>query len=428
MIQLSTASESRGHRAISRTDDRRITFAGLVLAVGLLGLAVLSLLLPEAVRRGTWLSLHLALAGAASTAIASVLPFFTAALAVAPPAGRPTRILAIGGIAGGALVVSGGVAAGALTVAVGGGLAYLGGLAAVAAAAFGPLRGALGQRRPLITRAYAVAIACVGVGVMLSTLMLAGFAPVVERWALLKPAHAWLNVVGFISLVVAATLVHLAPTVAGGRIVPRRSARVAIAGLGIGSPVLAVGLALADPSITRLGALVTIGGSLSLVVHGFVVQRDRGRWTTDPSWHRLTSWSLLLAPIWLAVALAIAGGRYVALGADPAAWDVAVITPALVLGWVVQVMIGSWSHLLPAIGPGDPHSHARQRTVLGTVATIRLAAFNGGIALATVGVATGVDWATMVGIALAITPAVGALILFGWAARLGATASPTARA
>lgn len=422
MIQLSTASASRGHRAISRTDDRRITFAGLVLAVGLLGLAVLSLLLPEAVRRGTWLSLHLALAGAASTAIASVLPFFTAALAVAPPAGRPTRILAIGGIAGGALVVSGGVAAGAPAVAVGGGLAYLGGLAAVAAAAFGPLRGALGQRRPLITRAYAVAIGCVAVGVTLSTAMLAGIPVVVERWALLKPAHAWLNVVGFVSLIVAATLVHLAPTVAGGRIVPRRSARIAVAGLAIGTPLLAGGMALADGAATRLGALVTIGGALALVAHGVGVHRGRGRWTTDPNWHRLTSWSLLLAPVWFAVATGIAGGRFIVLGADPAAWDMGVVAAAVVLGWVVQVLIGSWSHLLPAIGPGGPAEHARQRALLGRGATARLIALNGGAALATVGVLGAVFPVTLIGLALAVASLTGSVVAFAAAARIGVAA------
>ena len=49
----------------------------------------------------------------------------------------------------------------------------------------------------------------------LSTAFVAGITPIVERWALLKPAHAWLNVIGFLSLVVAATLIHLAPTVVG---------------------------------------------------------------------------------------------------------------------------------------------------------------------------------------------------------------------
>ena len=49
-----------------------------------------------------WLPLHLVLAGAAGTAIAGVLPFFTAALAVAPPADPRARLAAVGLIVVGA--------------------------------------------------------------------------------------------------------------------------------------------------------------------------------------------------------------------------------------------------------------------------------------------------------------------------------------
>jgi nitrite reductase (NO-forming) len=423
VLVVPTAS---GRRAISRTDDRRITFGGLVAAAGLVAFAIASLALPESVRRGLWLPLHLAMAGAASTAIAAVLPFFTAALAVAPPAGRPTRILAIGGIALGALVVSGGVAAGLPAVAVGGGLTYLGGLAAVAAGAFGPLRGALGPRRPLVTRAYGVALGCVAVGVVLSTAFLAGYGPVLERWALLKPAHAWLNVIGFLSVIVAATLVHLAPTVAGGRIQPRTSARVAVVGLAAGAPIVALGLGLALDAVVRGGAIVTAVGAVGLVAHGLVVRRDRGRWTTDPGWHRLTAWSLTVAPGWLAITVGIAGIRFLWLGAEPAAWDLALIAPALALGWLAQVLVGSWSHLVPAIGPGDPMAHARQRAILGTAATARLVALNGGVALATVGLAGDLPQATAAGLALAITAVVAALGTLAVALRPGA-GDPTVR-
>jgi nitrite reductase (NO-forming) len=417
--------QAERRRPISRTHDRRITFAGLTVAAGLMGLAVASLALPEAARRGTWLALHLALAGAAGTAIASVLPFFTAALAIASPADPRARIVAIGGIAGGAVAVSAGVAAGLTMLAVGGGLAYLVGLAALSVAAFVPLRDALGPRRPLVTRAYAVAIACVMVGVALSTAMLAGAGPVLERWALLKPAHAWLNVIGFLSVIVAASLVHLAPTVAGARMRPRTSARIAIAGLAVGAPSLAIGLVLASDLFVRLGAVVTVGGALALVAHGIVIHRERGRWTTDPAWHRLTSWSLLLAPVWLVAGVGIAGGRFLAFGADPRAWDIGAVAPALALGWVAQVLIGSWSHLLPAIGPGDPIAHARQRGILGRGATIRIVALNVGVVSASIGVLMTSTPAVALGVGLALGSVVGGLATFARAGWIGA--GPIAR-
>ena len=215
--------------AISRTLDRRITVAGLFVTALFLVAAVGAVALPEPARRGLWLPVHLILAGAAGTAIASVLPFFVAALAVVQPASPRVRSAAIALIAGGALFASLGVTGNATPVAVAGALVYMAGLVTVAGAAFGrsgrkvppPPSGALclcrgdlpGRRRRR------------NVG-----LMLAGFAPIVERWALFKPAHAWLNVFGFLSLAVAATLVHLAPTVVGGRIVPRLSASIALVG------------------------------------------------------------------------------------------------------------------------------------------------------------------------------------------------------
>ena len=202
-----------------------------------------------------------------------------------------------------------------------GGLAYLVGLGAVAVAAFVPLRGAFGPRRPLVTRAYAVALACVATGVVLSTAYLAGVPAVVERWGLLKPAHAWLNVVGFLSLVIAATLVHLAPTVVGTRMRPRTSARIAVAGIALGAAVVALGLALAVDALVGLGALSTVVGALALTRHAGVVQRERGRWTTDPGWHRVSVMEPRPGAGLVRLAIALAGGRFVLGGADPAAWE-----------------------------------------------------------------------------------------------------------
>src|SRR6476619_3189395 len=67
-------------RSVARMTDRRITLAGLLVGACFLALAVAAATLPEPVRRGVWLPLHLTLAGAAGTAVASVLPFFVAAL------------------------------------------------------------------------------------------------------------------------------------------------------------------------------------------------------------------------------------------------------------------------------------------------------------------------------------------------------------
>ncbi|MGH2513957.1 MAG: hypothetical protein ACRDGQ_14900 [Candidatus Limnocylindrales bacterium] len=410
--------------------------------------------LPDATRRGLWLPIHLGLAGAAGTAIASALPFFSASLGVVGPARRSIRIAAIGLIAGGALAVAGGVMAGGIvagggaaggafvvtagggvaggafvvtaeSLAVAGGLAYLAGLVAVVLAVFGPFVAANRVRQPLLLAAYGVAIADVLVGVVLATGLLAGDSAIAGNWLRLKPAHGWLNVFGFLSLIVAATLVHLAPTIAGTRIVPRRSALVLLAGLGAGAPLVALGFALGSDPIARLGALFELAGAIALVIHAVAVQRAHGNWTTDPAWHRMIAGSLIAGPGWLLGAMLIGAGRVLWLGSDPAAWTLTLVAAPLAIGWIVQVLIGAWSHLLPAVGPGDRAAHSRQRVILGWAATPRLLALNLGVGLVVAAeiAGPGAGWPNSLGMTLGIALGAAALAAgiatFALAARLG---------
>lgn len=404
--------------AISRTLDRRITVAGLFVTALFLVAAVGAVALPEPARRGLWLPVHLILAGAAGTAIASVLPFFVAALAVVQPGSPRVRGAAIALIASGALFASLGVTGNATPVAVAGALVYMAGLVAVAGAAFWPLRGGKTHRLRLVRFAYAAAICQVVVGVGIVGLMLAGFAPIGERWALVKPAHAWLNVFGFLSLTVAATLVHLAPTVVGGRIVPRLSASIAVVGLTFGPAAVALGFALGSDNLARIGAALEVVGATALALHALVVWRDRPGWTTDAEWHRVSSWSLTAAPLWLLVAVVLAAAGILTSGATPAAWSLTVIAAPLAVGFVAQAVIGSWTHLMPAIGPGDAPAHRRQRDRLGLAGTGRLAALNLGVVLVAMGAASATTAMTLAGTALIGATIVASAAIFMSAFRL----------
>lgn len=386
-VQQAQSTPSRP--PIRRGDDRRVTFAGLVTAAALLGLAAATAVHPFAGGQATWLSLHLALAAAAGTAIASVMPFFTAALAKVAPARPVARVAAIVLVAGGALAVAIGVTGGLRLLAVAGGTAYVGGLLLTAANAFLPLRSTLGLGSRAVPLAYGAALGCVAAGATLATAMVAGWQPVVAGWAALKPAHAWLNVFGFLSVVIAATLIHLAPTVAGTRIRPRLSGQIALIGLVVGAPLVAIGFAGSWDGVAQAGALVELVGAAAVVVHAIGVQRDRGRWTGDAGWHRFTGWSLLSAPVWFLITVVVATGPILQFGAIPSAWSVGHAAAPLAVGWIAQVLVGSLTHLLPAIGPGDQAAHARQRRRLGSGATQRWLAWNGGLALVVAGTVTG---------------------------------------
>ncbi|HET7026337.1 MAG TPA: hypothetical protein VFI28_01460, partial [Candidatus Limnocylindrales bacterium] len=284
--------EPRRARA-DRTADRWVTVTAIAIAAGYLVAGGASTLLPADVRGGTWLPLHLALAGAALTAIGGVMPFFTAALGAAPPADRRLRWTVVGLLAGGVGVV---VVARTLgqpgAAAFGGGLVVVG-LVGLFAAAFGPLRRSLAPRRPFIAAAYAAAIVEVAVGISIAVADLAGDETVARDWPLLKPAHAWLNVMGFVSLVIAATLVHFLPTIAGTRIVRRRALDVALVALAVGPALVALGFGSGGDPAVRAGAVVELAGAAALLTGAAGIVRARGAWTTDAGWHRFTLGSLL---------------------------------------------------------------------------------------------------------------------------------------
>jgi len=374
-------------RGPSRSADRRITAGGIAVACTFILLGGLATLLPPDRRHGTWLPLHLVLAGGAGTAIAALMPFFTAALAAAPPAPPRLRVTAISLVAIGAFLVTASYAGGHGLVAGAGASLYLLGLVAVAAAAWLPLRRGLVPRGGIVAVAYSVAILDVLVGVALATAFVTGDRAVADAWGAVKPAHAWLNLLGFVALVVAGTLLHLLPTVLGTRIRRRRSATVTVVGLAVGAPLVAAGFLTGRTVIAQAGAIAAMVGALALVTYAISCLADRGRWTTDIPWHRFAMGSLLAGVAWFATGMLVAGGRILWMGVTPDAWLLAPIAGPLAVGWVAQTIIGSVTHLLPAVGPGDPVTHATQRRLLGIAGVPRVVTLQLGTAMLTIGMA-----------------------------------------
>ncbi len=411
---------------VDRSSDRRITLAAIGLAVAFLMTAVLSTLLPPALRHGMWLPLHLVLAGAATTAIAGVMPFFSAAFAAAPPIDARLRATAVGAVAVGAMLVSLGVVGDRADVAVAGGLVFVTGIVLTGVATVRPLGRGLGPGRGLISKAYLVALAEVAVGAIVAILLLAGWAPAVGSWAWLKPAHAWLNLVGFVSLVVATTLLHFFPTVVGARMAARRSARLTVVGLAVGAPVVALGFALSSDLVARLGAALTIVGSAALAVYAWRTWRLRAHWTTDPGWHAFATGGLVSAIAWLEIGIIVLAGRVLVFGSDPAGWSVDVVTGPLVVGWIGLTILSSATHLVPAVGPGDQAVHRRQRQLLGRFPVFRLLAINAGTAALALGLPLHSGASTVVGIVLVAVGLGVTTAMLAVAIWVGATAAPTA--
>lgn len=395
-------------RAIDRSSDRWVALVAIVVAVGFLVTAIAAMALAEGERLGSWLPLHLALAGAATTAIAGVMPFFTAAFAAAPPSDMRLRLAAVSAVALGAGGVALGVAGGAVGLAVIGGCGYVAGIILTASATLRPLRQAMGPSRGLVVQGYVVALCEVAVGATVATLFVAGWPPIVTNWATIKPAHAWLNLVGFVSLVIATTMLHFFPTVIGARIVSHVSARLTVVGLAVGAPIVALGFVIPSDHVARLGATGVLGGAAGLAVYVGRAWPNRARWTTDQAWHRFAIGGLVSAIVWLEVGLAVAAGRLLTFGAEPAGWKVETVAGPLIVGWVGLAIVASATHLLPAIGPGDPATHGRQRRRLGRWAMTRLVLLNAGVVAFALGLPLGLRplaglGAALIAIGLAIS-------------------------
>jgi nitrite reductase (NO-forming) len=396
-----------------------VTFGGRVVAGAFGAAALLSLLLPPSARLGWWLPVHLALAGAAGTAVASMLPFFVAALAVARPMPAWLHAAAIALVATGALLAAVGRSLDPGTsnaAAALGALLFIAGAGGVAAAAFLPLRGAAGQRRPLTEAAYLLGLVSVASGVALGGLFLAGEPAVLAAWSRLRVAHAWLNAFGFLSLVIAGTLLHFAPTVAGARIRTRQSGRLAVVAVAFGAWAGALGYGLGADVFVRVGAVGLVAGGAALTWHAARVELDKAGWSTDPGWHRFTSWSLLAAPAWLLAAVAIVAAAALPAGSSGAGWRLEPVMAPLVAGFALQVLLGSMAHLVPAIGPGGGQEHARARKVLGRRGGLRVAAWNGGTAALSAGLLLGVPGPALAGAATiaAALMATVVLLLVAW--------------
>lgn len=376
------------------------------------------MLAPGSAGLGPWLPVHLLLAGAATTAIAGVMPFFSAAVANAPPAPPWLRLAAIVGVASGALLVAGGriaspaLAGGNAWIAGAGGVVFIGGLFCVGAATILPLRSALGARRFVMGSIYGIALVNVIIGATLASLLLLGWLPVLQNWAALKPAHAWLNVFGFVSLVISGSLLHLLPTVAGARITRTRASVVCFACVATGPLAAALGFAIGSTAVAAIGASILVVGAVALAVHGLNVITHRAKWTTDPGWHRFTTWSLMAGIGWFVVGTVIAAGMIVVGGATAAGWQLAPLIAPIGVGWIAQVLFGAWSHLVPAVGPGLPERHAAQRRFLGRGSTERLVILNLGVAAMVIGEASTESALFVAGIlAIALAGAAGLVLL-----------------
>jgi nitrite reductase (NO-forming) len=368
------ADLSSDRRVVRRDIDRQIALAGVALALAFIVAAAVAL----AMGRGAWTVLHLVLAGAAGTAIVAVMPFFAAALSMAPPVPPRLRIATVAMAAVGASAVAVAVPEGLRGLALLGAGTYVLALAGLAVALVHASTRGLGRRHRIIVAGYGAGVVFVLLGVTLVIAYLHTFAPVVSRWPTLKPVHAWLNLVGFVGLSLAATYVHLVPTVLGARIASDRLATVAIGGLALGVAGVSVGFVIGSDAVARVFAVAALAGAVAVPAKALMAARQpsRGRWTTDLEWHEFTGASLVASTTWFAVGVAAAASAVILHGATAAAWSLTAIAVPFVVGAVLQALVASATHLVPTLRGATTATRER----LGRAARPRIVAWQIGTA------------------------------------------------
>jgi nitrite reductase (NO-forming) len=410
-LAIGTGPERReAAPASARVSERSILRIGIGLTGLFLLASVLSGLLPVGALHG-WVATHLSLAGAATVAIGTFMPHFGVTLAGTRPEAWWLRLAGVVTLGMGMASVALGRPLLGTEVAGWGGVLVLAGIGITAWTTYAPMRSGLARRHPIVQVAYGVALADLAVGASLAVLFLFGSAPVTAAWVALKPAHAWLNVFGFVSLTVAGTLVYLYPTITGARIRPQPAMAIALAGLLAGAPLTAAGYAVGSRALALVGAGAVTAAAAGMLAYGVDTWRRRGTWARDRAWHDLSARHGLLAMAWFAATAAAGLGSIALDGVVVPGWTLGVLAVPLIGGWVAQVLVAAWTYLLPAVGPGSMEAKAHQRDILAVAGTWRAVAWNAGLLLLWPGLATLSWWLIAPGAVLFGAAALSSLAL-----------------
>ena len=328
-----------------------------------------------------WLIVHLLALGAASNAILVWSAHFTQTLLRLPASvGRRSLVVRIA-------VLNVGIVLVLLDVILVGGI-LVGGVALWHVWALWRQMGmGLPARfRPMVR--YYVAAACflpVGAGLGVAMEQASDQATLAQ----LLLAHMAANVLGWIGITVAGTLVTLWPTILRTQI-----AEGAERAAGRALPVLigAVAVTVAG-SVAGLRIVVVIGLAGYLAGWLVIAWPHARAWRRRPP-HGFAAWSVLAAVAWLGIGLV----RAVGIVMTSADWTViaerldALVVPFAV-GFAAQVLLGALTYLVPVVLAGGPEAARRTIAVLETAALLRVVGANLGLLL------LGVPWAEPVRIA-----------------------------
>src|SRR5699024_7242862 len=173
-----------------------------------------------------------------------------------------------------------------------------------------------------------------------------------ELHARIQLAHVVLNVFGWIGMTALGTLILLWPTVLRARIsaATDKLAPSAFGTLVASVAVAAAGMGLGVIALTLAGLVACVAGLVIVAWEGARQWRRRAADGFAASTLACAIGWLLVSVVTLIVATIVSGG-------DPEAVRGALIfvLPALVVGFIVQLLLGALTYLLPVVLGAGPH-------------------------------------------------------------------------
>ncbi len=322
-----------------------------------------------------WLLVHLLLLGAVTNALFIWTSHFSLALLRLPdPGDRHGEIARLALLNTAVVTITFGVVLGRSAVVVGGAILLTAALLAHVIMLLGRVRRALPSRFAMTVHAYVAAAILLLPGIALGVGLVVGAVPTGQeaRWVL---AHAAIALFGWIGIPVLATVVTLWPTMLRTRIAPgaERSATAALPWLVGGTVITAAGALVGVRPATTLGAIIYLFGAVMTAVPLIAEARQRGP-RSFPAWSVSAGLTWLLGSLVVFAVISVAAHDWESMGQAAGR-----LTAAILVGSVLQILLGSLAYLLPVMSGGGPAAVRWRNTRTDTAMATRLVALNLGL-------------------------------------------------
>lgn len=324
----------------------------------------------------SWLMVHLLLLGAVTTALLVWSWHFTIAVLRAPqPPTRRGEAVRIITANVGALGVIAGVLANAPAVIIVGAFAVAGAVAAHVGAMVIRVRQALPSRFAFTVRAYIAAGLLLLPGIALGVLLARGTWDDTTYSQLLL-GHVTINLLGWVGLPILGTLVTLWPTMLRTRLAPdaERKARQALPLLIGGTLVTTAGVLL---GLNALAAAGVVGYLIGIALTAWPMVTEMRQRAPEA----FSSWSALAGVLWLAGTIFAFGVVLVIGGGELLGQLSGQLIAAILIGGILQVLLGSLSYLVPVMVGGGPAAMRTRNARINRAMAPRLVLVNASLVL-----------------------------------------------